>query len=185
MSLVDTIKASLLAEKPKVERASCFLCQRTFTPARGHGINRRFCGALCLAAYDAGYVVSFSEPKLYSLPLRGDGFAIECAGCRKSFASRGLRCCSQDCERKTREREDIAATMAEVGMEPAERPACQCCGGPIPRWRGAGTRKRATPKGTRYCSEKCSAKARRQVASQTAVSSLEVARKCPPNRGLQ
>jgi hypothetical protein len=73
-----------------------------------------------------------------------------------SFISKGLRCRSTECERKLRERKDIVATMAEAGIEqPTARAKCEKCGSNIARWTGTGTRKRATPKGTRFCSRKC------------------------------
>jgi hypothetical protein len=78
-----------------------------------------------------------------------------------AFVSKGLRCCSTECGRKFREREEIAATIAEVGAEPigfAKR-KCECCGGDIPRYTGVGKARKETRKDARYCSKKCAQKA--------------------------
>jgi hypothetical protein len=51
-----------------------------------------------------------------SMRSSGDGFAIKCACCSREFASRGLRCCSADCERRYTEQARNLATMAEVRL---------------------------------------------------------------------
>src|SRR6266404_9252534 len=89
------------------EPAACFSCGRSYS--RGDG---RFCSTRCRSAYDAGFpAYALPSPVRYTLdgrpmPIMGDGFAIQCAGCNRTFSSRGLRCCSTTCERKYRERED-------------------------------------------------------------------------------
>jgi DNA-directed RNA polymerase subunit M/transcription elongation factor TFIIS len=129
----------------------CFACGRSF--CKGDG---RFCSTRCRDGFDAGLPPYQEIRASYSLTPRGDGFAIECAACRREFISKGLRCCSFECERKLRERKEIAASIAEAGIEqPTARAKCEKCGNNIPRWTGAGTRKRATPKGTRFCGRKC------------------------------
>jgi hypothetical protein len=163
MNLRDAIAADILrppTEAPALCR--CFLCDRAFTEGRGHGINGRFCSALCLGAHGAGYVHREPKPP-FDLPMRGDGFVITCHGCNREFVSKGLRCCSADCERKFKERQDIAATLAEIGEEAPARPKCEVCGANIPRWRNG----RAVKKGTRFCSPKCSQKARRQSGASS------------------
>jgi hypothetical protein len=138
--------------------------QPAFSEGKGTGANARFCSILCQNAFDAGYVHREPKPR-YNLPPRGDGFLISCKGCRRPFVSKGLRCCSTECERQMREKAEIAATMAEVGMEPVavERRKCEHCSITIPRWRNG----RQVPKGTRFCSRSCREKAGRQSGGPT------------------
>jgi len=84
------------------------------------------------------------------------GYAIHCAGCNKEFESRGLRCCSIECERRYRERQENLATMTAVGIEPAAKRKCEGCGGVIRKWRKG----RRVSSATRFCSPKCQKKAR-------------------------
>jgi hypothetical protein len=65
----------------------------------------------------------------------------------------GLRCCSPECERKLREREKIAATMAAVGMTATTRRKCEQCGGHIPHYQSAGKARRETRRDARFCSK--------------------------------
>lgn len=102
------------------------------------------------------------------------GFYIHCAGCQKEFESRGLRCCSAACERRYRERQDNLAVMAEAGIEPAAKRRCEC-GAVIPKWRNG----RRVSSATRFCSPKCSRKARRASDSGNAPLKLETMKKCP------
>ena len=85
------------------------------------------------------------------------GFYIDCANCRKEFESLGLRCCSVDCERGYRERQDNLAVMAEAGIEPAPKRQCLLCGTVIPQWRKG----RKVSSKTRFCSSKCSVRAKK------------------------
>ena len=87
------------------------------------------------------------------------GFHIRCADCNKEFESKGLRCCSADCERRYRERQENLAVIAEVGMETTRKKLCAApgCGARIPTWRKG---KRVSSK-TRFCSSKCAQRARR------------------------
>jgi hypothetical protein len=118
------------------------------------------------------------------MTVSSDGFLIACKGCRKPFVSRGLRCCSTECERKHRERDEIAATMAEVGAEPIrESRKCEQCDANIPRWLPGG--RGAVPKTRRFCSESCQKKARRLSAATKAVLSASDDKKPPPNGGSQ
>jgi hypothetical protein len=83
---VSTLAAILvkdsLADRPDttVDLCQCFLCTRTFTSGKGVGLNSRFCSALCVTAYDAGYVHQESGAR-YTHPARGDGFlsVVRCA----------------------------------------------------------------------------------------------------------
>jgi hypothetical protein len=91
---------------------------------------------------------------------RGEiGVWIECAHCGKSFDSRGLRCCSLECERRYSEHQDNLRLMAEVGINPAAKRRCQC-GAVIPKWRN-GRRVRRT---TQFCCDGCARKARKEAA---------------------
>ena len=42
------------------------------------------------------------------------GFHIDCAHCRKEFESLGLRCCTTECERAHREREENLALLWQI-----------------------------------------------------------------------
>jgi hypothetical protein len=97
------------------------------------------------------------------------GFIISCANCRKDFDSKGLRCCSTECERQYTEREVNLAVMAEVGIEPAAKRACLECGARIPTWRNG----RKVSSATRFCSPKCAQKARRLSDSPDATLNAE------------
>jgi hypothetical protein len=85
------------------------------------------------------------------------GFTIRCAHCQIEFESKGLRCCSTECERRHRERQDNLEVMAEVGSEPSAKRQCEYCGAAIPRWRKG----RRVSRATRFCSDRCSRKANR------------------------
>jgi hypothetical protein len=165
----------------------CFACGRAYS--RGDG---RFCTTKCRDAYDAGFPAYTSTPTLrYGGPLRvvaggapgylpkmpmkatARGFKIRCAGCQKEFESLGLRCCSPRCEQKYRERQDIAAVMAEAGMEPSAKRKCVECGVVIPRYVGVGKKRRATPVTRNLCSPKCRKKYRLALGSQTDVLTAE------------
>jgi len=79
------------------------------------------------------------------------GCLIDCAHCGQEFDSKGLRCCSRDCEQSYRARKDNLAVMAEVGMVPTSKRQCQTCGARIPKWRKG----RKVSSATRFCSRKC------------------------------
>ena len=84
------------------------------------------------------------------------GFLIPCAGCGKTFDSKGLRCCSTACERRYRQQEEAAAIMAEVAMERLTKRACLHCGGDIPNWLNPGTPKaKKVPSSRKFCSPSC------------------------------
>ena len=150
------------------ESATCFACGRSY--CKGDG---RFCSTRCREAFDAGFPPYQTPAAVYSLPMRGDGFVIECKECRREFASKGCRCCSVECERKYRDKEEIANTLAAVGTEQSTKRRCEGCDAGIPRWRKG----RAVPKNTRFCSNKCSKKARRLSGASTPVLKPDSAQK--------
>ena len=104
-SLADAIARDLLRrDESPVAYPACFVCGRAYTKGDG-----RFCSGRCRAGFDAG--LPAFEP---SRTVR-HGFLVNCAGCRKQFDSKGLRCCSIECERRYREREQLDA---ESGRRP-------------------------------------------------------------------
>jgi hypothetical protein len=198
-ALAAALKADILRPStppPTSASIDCFLCSRSF-PYRGHkgDNNGRFCSDRCRQAYDAGYrraepvdpfkvttwrVVAGSNPGYQpSTPMRAGkaGWHITCPGCQREFESKGLRCCSAECERRSREQAERLALMAEVGMEPkAKRPAAS------PRSRNGGTAARSangpdfaisTPRGCdRKSAPRLPSKAPRLFSSNSA-------KKCP------
>jgi hypothetical protein len=134
----------------------CFSCGRSFVyhGPKPDGSSGRFCSDRCREWYDAGNppYEPHDPRKLYSAratlgvglnpgylpaPMRVGpvGFFIRCLNCGKEFESKGLRCCSTECEQMYREREENAKLMAAVGMEPDAKRRCLECGAIIPRWR--------------------------------------------------
>jgi hypothetical protein len=108
------------------------------------------------------------------MPVMGDGFAVQCFGCRKTFSSKGLRCCSATCERNYIARQENRATMEAAGMERLYvRRKCQVCPGEIPRWTGAGKKRRAVPITQVTCSRKCREKLRMAPSAKTTISVVE------------
>jgi hypothetical protein len=59
-----------------------------------------------------------------TMTMTEKGYQIRCASCHREFESKGLRCCSPECERCYRERQENLAVMAEVGIEPAHKKRC-------------------------------------------------------------
>jgi hypothetical protein len=161
-NLAAAIERDILADKrKKYEPAKCFSCGPGYVPKAPIGDDStRFCGDRCRQWFDDGNppydpdYASKTNPRWYSLPMGRHGFLIECWGCGKTFDSKGLRCCSTECERAYRRREENAATMAEVGMQVAAKRKCDVCQGEIPKWRNG----RRVSKSTRSCSPKCSKK---------------------------
>lgn len=148
-------------QKPSPEASRkarlCFSCGRPLASNTG----RRFCSGPCRDWFDAGYP-PYTEPDqtaTYSLPVDQDGFDIPCAACGTVFPSKGLRCCSTECERRYREQQDNRAVLTEVGQQPAPKRQCAECGATIPTWRN-GRRVRS---GTQFCSKACSKAAERRA----------------------
>jgi hypothetical protein len=81
----------------------------------------------------------------------------------------------------------IAATMAEVGMEPIEHHKRKCakCGGDIPRYSGTGKARKATRKDARFCSTRCAQRASRLSKSTNAGLTSIGAQKCPSSGPCQ
>jgi hypothetical protein len=178
--IADNERRAAKADDSKREPfAECFACGRGMT-YRGN----RFCSTRCRDWYDAGNP-SFTEQQEYTRRIsqapgpwrliagppgaetphmpramrRGRvGFYINCANCQKEFESKGLRCCSAECEKRYRKREDNLRTMAEVGIKPAQKRHCEGCGVVIPKWRN-GRRVRAN---AQYCSPRCAQRAARE-----------------------
>jgi hypothetical protein len=149
MSLAKAIERDLLANRPAREKeATCFTCGRGCLPN-----SNRFCSTRCREGFDAGAPpASKTGLHWYSLPIGPTGFLVNCAGCGKRFDSRGLRCCSTECERRYRERAENIAAMAEVDMGKPVKRKCEHCDGDIPNWRNG----RKVSKAARFCSQKCS-----------------------------
>jgi hypothetical protein len=175
-SRVDRLAEQLLRERAERARAEprrssmdCFACGRSFVYRRPNGDDSgRFCSPRCREYYDAGGprydpdYASKNNMRWYRyrdgrpMPMGRHGFLIDCAGCGKQFDSKGLRCCSVECERRAREREEAAAVMAEAGIERPVKRKCEACRGDIPNWRNG----RRVSRATRFCSPRCSRKAR-------------------------
>jgi hypothetical protein len=171
----DKLAAALMRdrERPSKKPSSsidCFLCGNSFTyryRAPQGDASGRFCSDKCREAYDAGYrraepvdafkstswrLVAGGDPGyLPSTPMRRRpvGWYLTCLGCQRDFESKGLRYCSTECERRSRERQENAELMAEVGMEVEAKPVCSMpsCKNPIPKWRNG----RRVSKRARFC----------------------------------
>jgi hypothetical protein len=154
--------------RPPNNTVQCFSC--------GYGMicrGSRFCSDRCREWYDVGnpgFAQDWLERKrtawrviagprgtvgteYHNPDLRSTkaGCPIGCAHCGQEFDSKGLRCCSIECEHAYRERQDNLATMAEVGIEPTPKRQCRTCGARIPKWRKG----RKVSSATRFCSRKC------------------------------
>jgi excisionase family DNA binding protein len=158
---IERLAQALLADRnrPDITRhdiTACFMC--------GHGMlyrGSRFCSDRCRTGFDSGapgYLQDWRQSRIVyrwrdgrEMPIMGAGFRISCAHCHREFESKGLRCCSSDCEHAFKEREANLAVMAEAGIEPAAKRTCLQCGGRIPQWRKG----RRVSAATRFCSEKC------------------------------
>ena len=109
--LTEALLANRAAAPSRHNIIPCFVCGHTFVfkgPRRA--LNGNFCSLRCQDWYDAG-----NAPITYrwrdDMQKTADGFKISCAHCRKDFESKGLRCCSGECERSYREREANLAVM--------------------------------------------------------------------------
>jgi hypothetical protein len=107
------------------------------------------------------------DRKIPATPMQriAAGYMIRCAGCGKDFESKGLRCCSVDCERRYKERQENLALMAEAGIEPTAKKLCASCGAKIPSWRNG----RRVSKAAQFCGPKCAQRARRASGSLNGV----------------
>jgi predicted nucleic acid-binding Zn ribbon protein len=148
-------RATTPRQQPAPRKARpCFSCGRTLPGDTG-----RFCSDRCRQWFDAGNRPCIETDPTYTLPPGQSGFQIACAGCGKTFASRGLRCCSVECARYYREQQDNHAILTEVGLQPAAKRQCAECGRTIPTWRKG----RRVRKGTQFCSEACAKAAQRRA----------------------
>jgi hypothetical protein len=171
--LADAIARDLVREAPRrQESPACHACGRAMTYRAPAGDDSgRFCSDNCRELYDAGLpahdptYANKTNPRWYSLPIGKHGFMIECRGCRKTFDSQGLRCCSSKCERTYRDRGEIARLKAEAGVEfeskLGPKRKCEACGGDIPRWRSG----RAVRKTARFCRPECQGAPKRPLRS--------------------
>jgi hypothetical protein len=153
MSLQKALERDLLADRPaKKKEATCFTCGRGYLPKPKEDESNRFCSTRCREGFDAGAPYDpAGKTNRYSLPIGPTGFLINCLGCGKRFDSRGLRCCSIECERRYRERAENIAAMAEVDMDKPAKRKCEHCDGDIPNWRNG----RKVSTAARFCSQKC------------------------------
>ena len=165
---VKALTAAILADRDCRTNSDhninpCFVCGYTFVYRGRRGeLNGRFCSISCQDWYDAGNGFITDQRATYRMRMGPNGFYINCAYCQKGFESLGCRCCSAECERSFREREENLATMAEAGIEPAAKRQCEApgCNGIIPKWR----RGRQVSNKTRFCSPKCQQRAKRAAA---------------------
>jgi hypothetical protein len=180
--LAEAIARDLLrpAHKPQTS-PTCFTCGRSFIKGDG-----RFCHRCCRAAFDAG--LPPFEPldldKSYSLPKGPTGFNINCKFCQTRFDSRGLRCCSTECERKFRQKQELDVELTDDPFRAVKR-KCENCGGDIPNWRNG----RRVSAATKFCSVRCQRKGPKNgglaSGSSTPVFDVQTAKKCPENGPLQ
>ena len=165
------------------EAIACFSCGRSFlysaTTANDFG---RFCSARCREWFDAGNPAHrpLDTSKLFNLPIGPHGFLISCAGCNNRFDSKGLRCCSPDCERRLGRKRELDAVLKEDPFRVVKR-KCAGCGGDIPNWRNG----RRVSSSTRFCNAVCQRKAAKNAGlasgDQNPVLDVQTAKKCPPN----
>jgi hypothetical protein len=166
-NLIAKALSDPIGPQPQHQCKTCFQCSRGLSrgvqPDRNRvNGNGRFCHIRCVEAFDNGFPPSEPERPKFSLSILGQGFAIQCAHCQQTFSSKGLRCCSAECERQSRETQSVKATMAEAGAERLfvnRKCAAPGCGNDIPRYVGAGKKRRESR--TRFCSAACQRRARR------------------------
>jgi hypothetical protein len=105
------------------EIIACHVCRHTFVyRGRQSDLNGNFCSLPCQAWYDAGNAPVAAEIiyRWGDKPLQksADGFKIACAHCCKDFDSKGLRCCSVECERAYRQREETWPSWPRPASSP-------------------------------------------------------------------
>ena len=159
--------------RPTHHSPTCLGCGRSYK-----GRDDRFCSPTCRAGFDLGlpaYAPADLE-RCYGLPKGPHGFWIQCAHCRRRFDSRGLRCCSAECDRDLRLKQELADDPFRVIKR-----KCECCGGPIPNWRKG----RRVSTATKFCSSRWRNRYRRNanLASDSPQADLprETAKKCAEN----
>ena len=107
----------------------------------------------------------------YGMKRGSKGFYIACAHCRKEFESLGLRCCSAECERAHREREENLVIMAQAGIELTAKRKCEgpACNAIISKWHKG----RKVSRNKRFCSPRCQQRAVGRLLSAISL------KKCP------
>jgi hypothetical protein len=148
----------------------CLACGRSHS-----GRDGEWCSPRCRDASANGWPryrpveVKYFDLRWRPMVAKGDGWEIACRCCGGEFVSKGLRCCTPDCERLLRQREEKAAVLAEVGIEPSAKRTCQApgCIAVIPRFSGVGKGRRAVRNDVRFCSEKCRKRTGRQGSDRT------------------
>jgi len=155
--LTDALPADGQREPSTHNIVACRVCGHTFVYRGRQGeLNGNFCSMPCQLWYEAGNAPVAAEIfhrrcNGKPMPRTTNGFKIVCAHCGKDFESKGLRCCSGECERAFREREENLVLMAEANIEPKAKRRCECCAAVIPTWRNG----RRVSKSVRFCSDKC------------------------------
>jgi hypothetical protein len=173
VSKSERLAAAILADRDRPTSqhniVPCLVCGYTFVyKGRRKELNGRFCSMRCQDWYDVGKAPITDQKVAYRsrfdklMRMGPKGFYIDCAYCQKEFEGLGLRCCSPECERSYREREDNLAVMGEAGIEPIAKRQCEApgCSATIPKWRNG----RQVSKKTRFCSSKCQQRAKRAAA---------------------
>jgi hypothetical protein len=162
----------------------CFSCGRAYTSGIG-GVGR-FCSLRCRDAFDSGFP-AYAPPKSYRelVAWQGPlGMLINCSGCGKKFDSCGLRCCSIECRRASRRKQELDAELAGQPFRAVKR-RCSHCGGAIPNWRKG----RRVSSAVKFCSPRCQRKgaqnAKERIASSRDVLVGQTAKKCPDNKGAR
>jgi hypothetical protein len=167
--IAEAIRRDLTAEQEPAERKTleegkptkCMCCGASYIYRRPTDDERvgRFCSKRCQDNYDFR-VASHSAPTRYTFvdgrPMRAadSGFVRECRFCRKPFVSRGLQCCSYECERALKDRLDTLEVAARIGHIARPHRVCEGCGGRVPRHARANQR---------FCSSRCQQKAARKA----------------------
>ena len=172
-STTERLTAAILADRarPTTQHniVPCFVCGYTFVyKGRRGDLNGRFCSMRCQDWYDAGNAPITDQRIVYRYrdgrPMKSGskGFYIACAHCREEFESLGLRCCSAECERAHREREENLVIMAQAGIEPTAKRKCEGpgCNAIISKWHKG----RKVSRNKRFCSPRCQ---QRTVRAQT------------------
>jgi predicted nucleic acid-binding Zn ribbon protein len=170
LSRTERLARALIADRnceaaSRADISECVVC--------GHGMlyrGSRFCSDRCREFYDTGapgHLEDWRQPRVVYRDSAGremkrttSGFLIACAHWRKEFDSKGPRCCSPECERAYRERQDNLAVMTAAGIQPAAKRTCKQCGAVIPKWRAG----KKVPSNKRFCSPKCRDRAWRAKA---------------------
>jgi len=158
-----------------VETQQCFACGRSFLRTNG-----RFCSSRCGDAFDAGLPPYERIAPRFDLPLGTSGFRVACKNCDKVFDSRGLRCCSADCEREYRRKLELETELQRQTFR-AVKPRCLECDRPMKLWRDG----RRVSRRRLFCSDRCRKRRARNaqvgIGARTSNLSAKSAKKCPQN----